>query len=184
MRRPHEPPSLFLHPLISFLLLPLFSPPPSVDRPADVASSAKQSERAERRKPKKRKTMKRCTSPSHFAVDPEEEIKYGEDYTLDLPSRERIDTLLRGVSAFYYRTKEAHPNQTSVWVDNEYDQTQYSSLDLLLSPVRRVTARESWSNKEIAIFESAMCAHPKEFQRIARLIKTKNTQECVNFYYT
>lgn len=128
--------------------------------------------------------MKRCTSPSHFAVEPEEEIKYGEDYTLDLPSRERIDTLLRSVSAFYYRSRESHPNQTSVWVDSEYDQTQYPSLDLILSPIRRVSARESWCSKEVAIFEAAMCKFPKEFGRIAKLIKTKTTQEVVKFYYT
>jgi hypothetical protein len=154
------------------------------DRPLDAASSAKQSERAERRKPKKRKTMKRCTSPSHFAVDPEEEIRYGEDYTLDLPSRERVDLLLRNVAAFYYRPKEPHPNQTAVWVDSEYDQTQYTTLDLLVSPIRRVSARESWSNREVAIFEAAMCKHPKDFAAIARLIKTKTTQQVVQFYYT
>ena len=128
--------------------------------------------------------MKRCTSPSHFAVEPEEEIRYGEDYTLDLPSRERVDNLLRGVSSFYYRPKEAHPNQTAVWVESEYDQTQYTTLDLLLSPIRRVTARESWNNKEIAIFEAAMCKYPKQFSTIAKLVKTKTTQEIVKFYYT
>lgn len=156
----------------------------SGDRPLDAVSSAKQSERAERRKPKKRRTMKRCTSPSHFAVDPEEEIRYGEDYTLDLPSRERVDMLLRGVAAFYYHAKEPHPNQTAVWVDSEYDQTQYTTLDLLVSPIRRVSARESWSNREVAIFEAAMCKHPKEFGVIAALIKTKTVQQVVQFYYT
>jgi len=155
------------------------------ERPQDAAILAKQSERAERRKPKKRKTMKRCTSPSHFSVDPDEEIKYGPDYTLDLPSRERVDLLLRCVSSFYYRPKESHPNGSSVWVDAEYDHTQYPSLDLLMSPVRKVRAQDSWSPREIAIFEAAMCKYPKDFRTIAtKCIKTKTTSQVVNFYYT
>ena len=67
--------------------------------------------------------MKRCTSPSHFAVNPEEEIKYHEVRARSSRPRERVDTLLRTVSTFYYRAKEPHPNQTSVWIDSEYDQT-------------------------------------------------------------
>ena len=163
-----------------FLCVSMLSSDGSVYPPARV------SERAEgRRKPtRKRKTMKRCTSPSHFALSAEEELKYGADYTLDLPSRERVDQLLRHVAAFYYKPKELHPNGINVWVDNEYDQSVYPTLDLLLSPLRRPSPRENWSNREVAIFEAGLCKIGKRFGEISRMIKTKTTNQVVAFYYT
>ena len=136
------------------------------------------------KKAKKRKLMKRCTSPSHFLVDPEEEVRYGPDYSLELPGRGRIDDLLRANATMYYRPKELHTSGTSVWVNGEYDSLEYPTIDLLLSPLRKTLALDNWSPKEIALFEAGMCRLGKNFHQIQKLIKTKDTQEIVEFYYT
>lgn len=134
-------------------------------------------------KSKKRKSVKRGTSPSHFYVPPAEEIKFGPEFTLELPGRDRIDSLLRAVSRLYYREKEVNPNGTSVWVNGGYDSTEYPTLDLLLSPLRQPNSLDLWSPREIALFELGMCRVGKDFHHIQSLVATKSTQDIVDFYY-
>lgn len=81
--------------------------------------------------------QKRCSSPSHFNVKESEEVKYGPQFTLDMPQRDLVDSLFRAVSHMYYRPKETHQNGSSVWVSGDYDRLQYPSLDLLISPLRK-----------------------------------------------
>jgi len=136
-----------------------------------------------RRKSKKRKTVKRCTSPSHFLVPPEEEVKFGPDFTLELPGRDRVDSLLRAVSNLYYRPKEVHASGTAVWVNGDYDSLEYPTIDLLLSPLRKPNVLDCWSPREIALFEAGICRLGKNFHQIQRLLPTKTTQAIVEFYY-
>jgi len=143
----------------------------------------KKKEKDVRRRSKKRKTVKRCTSPSHFLVPPAEEVKFGPDFTLELPGRDRVDSLLRAVSKFYYRPKEIHPSGTSVWVNGDYDSLEYPTIDLLLSPLRKPNVMDGWSPKEIALFEAGICCVGKNFHQIQKLIPTKTTQSIVEFYY-
>lgn len=135
------------------------------------------------KKGKRRKTQKRCTSPSHLLVPEAEELKFGPRFGLTLPARDLADALLRAVSNMYYKEKEVHPNGTSVWVSTDYGSLHYPSLDLLLSPLRQTTPLDFWAPKEIAIFEAAICRFGKDFHRIHTLVKTKNTNEVVDFYY-
>jgi len=136
-----------------------------------------------RRKSKKRKTVKRGTSPSHFLVPPTEEVKFGPDFTLELPGRDRVDSLLRAVSKLYYRPKEVHASGTSVWVNGDYDSLEYPTIDLLLSPLRKPNVLDCWSPREIALFEAGICRFQKNFHQIQTLIPTKTTLSIVEFYY-
>jgi hypothetical protein len=70
-----------------------------------------------------------------------------------------------------------------VWVSSEYDRTEYSTIDLLLSPLRKESVLDKWTAKEIALFEAGICTFGKEFHSIARLMPNKTTAECVDFYY-
>lgn len=77
---------------------------------------------------------------------------------------------------------------SSVGVPYGYDATKYplENIDMLAylqHPARRLSVVERWSPYEIGLFEGAMSHHGKEFHKIQRVIKTKTTQEIVEFYY-
>lgn len=134
--------------------------------------------------------MKRCTSPSHFLVDEAEEIKHGPEYLLDIAGRERVDLLLRSVSSAYMKPRDVHPSGSSVWINSEYDDTEYTSLDMLMSPLRKPSPLDTWSPKEIACFELGICELGKDFAAIARRMPQgpsgqarKTTAHLVDFYY-
>lgn len=73
--------------------------------------------------------------------------------------------------------------QNQLWVPLEYDKLEYSTLDQLCNPLRKPNPLDSWSPKEIALFEAGICAVGKEFHDIARIIGTKKTNEVIDFYY-
>lgn len=94
-----------------------------------------------------------------------------------------VDTLFRSVGALFYRPKELHPTGATVYVDGDYDNTQYSTLDLLKCPIRKRSVYDSWNAREIALFEQGICQLDKDFYAISRHIQSKTTVECVQFYY-
>lgn len=65
----------------------------------------------------------------------------------------------------------------------EYPIEGISPLGYLKSPLRRPSIIERWSPYEIAVFESALLHHGKEFHLVSREIKTKSTKEVIDFYY-
>jgi len=83
----------------------------------------------------------------------------------------------------YYKPKELVGGTGDVWVSPEYDRTEYPTLDMLISPLRKPNVLDRWSPMEIALFEAGICHHGKDFHSIAKLIKTKSTTEVVDFYY-
>jgi hypothetical protein len=127
-------------------------------------------------------TMPRCTSPSHFLVDDAEARQYGPEYAHDLPDKGRADGLFRAVANMYYRPREVAPNG-EIWVSADYDKLVYPTLDMLVSPLRKPSILDNWAPKEIALFEAGMTAIGKDFHAIQKLIKTKTTNEIVEFYY-
>ncbi|OMJ73080.1 hypothetical protein SteCoe_28307 [Stentor coeruleus] len=57
-------------------------------------------------------------------------------------------------------------------------------LSMILSPLRSELDFESWSPKEIAVFESVMCMFGKKFDVVGRLLEeSKTLQEITRFYY-
>jgi hypothetical protein len=81
------------------------------------------------RKGKRRKTWRRGSSPSHFHLSEVEELKFGPAYSVELPDRDRADHMFRAVSNLYYQPKDVHSSGQSVWVDHEYNKSQYVSDD-------------------------------------------------------
>ena len=71
-----------------------------------------------------------------------------------------------------------------VWEEVGRDKPAYTTIERLLSPLRRRRVREEWSAREVAAFEVGMCQRPKDFAAISRLLGTKTTREVVAFYYT
>jgi len=132
---------------------------------------------------KRKKPMKRGSSPSHFHVPRTDENKFGPEYTHDMPGRDKVDNWLQSVGHMYYTQKELHPTPGFVWVNGEYDENSYSTLDQLMSPLRKSVPIDSWSPLEIALFEGTVCRIGKDFGQIARIIKTKTTNQVVDFYY-
>jgi hypothetical protein len=58
-----------------------------------------------------------------------------------------------------------------------------SVLQFLKSPMRRSSVLERWSPLEVALFEAALAEYGKEFHKVQGEIKTKTTNEIVDFYY-
>jgi hypothetical protein len=60
---------------------------------------------------------------------------------------------------------------------------KFSSLDLLINPLRQKFVFETWSPYDIALFECCVCKFGKSFDLYTRIIKSKSKEEIVNFYY-
>ncbi len=63
---------------------------------------------------KKKRSVQRCSSPSHFHVPEAEERKFGPEYRHELPETKAIDGLFRAVAELYYRPQEARQPPRSV----------------------------------------------------------------------
>jgi hypothetical protein len=137
------------------------------------------------RKTRRPKLVERCSSPSHFFIPAQEERRFGKEFEYDLPMRERLDGLLRGVAAsFYYPKPVASEDQTKVEISFEHGRKFFHSIDSIQCPFRKRSPIEEWSLKEIALFESGIAAFGKDFHRIAKeCVKTKATNQLVDFYY-
>lgn len=94
-------------------------------------------------KKKVKKTVERCSSPSHFLVSAEEEAKFIPDFARHLPSRQKLDKVLRATSVLYHQPKKIEEGKVSV--ASGYDTTQYPTVDLLLSPLAKPHPLDIWS---------------------------------------
>ncbi|CAK61751.1 unnamed protein product (macronuclear) [Paramecium tetraurelia] len=74
--------------------------------------------------------------------------------------------------------QQQQPSNTNV-----YSLLQQDVLDILISPLRSDFPFETWTTKEIAIFECGMCRYGKQYEFLSHLIKTKNAQDIIQFYY-
>ncbi|GAB5034190.1 myb dna binding protein transcription factor-like protein [Nannochloropsis oceanica] len=58
-----------------------------------------------------------------------------------------------------------------------------NTLGAIMCPVRRRTVIEHWSPFEVACFEGAIMLVGKNFYEIAKLLRSKSTKDCIEFYY-
>ena len=130
--------------------------------------------------------MERCTSPSHFLTTPLALTPYGPDAHIDLPLRARMDSWLGGCVGLFFsaRASVVGDDGGKMWEEVGRDKPCYSTVERLLSPLRRRRVLEQWSVREVAVFEVGMCQRPKDFAAISRLIGSKSTNEVVHFYYS
>ncbi|CAK63852.1 unnamed protein product (macronuclear) [Paramecium tetraurelia] len=78
------------------------------------------------------------------------------------------------------QTEQQQQQSTNI---NVYSLLQQDVLDILISPLRNDFAFETWTPKEIAIFECGLCRYGKQYEFLSHLIKTKNAQDIIQFYY-
>jgi hypothetical protein len=68
-------------------------------------------------------------------------------------------------------------------LDDKKVNFKFSSLDLLINPLRQKFIFETWSPYDIALFECCVCKYGKNFDLYPKIIKSKTKDETVNFYY-
>ncbi|CAB9501288.1 induction early response protein 1 [Seminavis robusta] len=107
-----------------------------------------------------------------------------EDY-VELASNMMLNPIHLGPYGYDDKTTVEHQsNGESVAAQpRKYPLELISSLGFLKSPLRRPTVIEKWSPYEISLFEAGMGHYGKEFHEIQKLIQTKSTKECIDFYY-
>lgn len=74
-------------------------------------------------------------------------------------------------------------NYDSLIMDKKVNCFKFSSLDLLVNPLRSKFIFETWSPYDIALFECCVCKFGKSFDLYPKIIKTKNKDEILSFYY-
>lgn len=100
------------------------------------------------------------------------------------PGRGRIDGVLDAVAQLYYRRKDVDSvGAGDAWSSREYDTYSYPTLHLLLTPLRQPHPLDYWTPLEMILFEAGMLSIGKDFHQLRKLIRTKTTNEVVDFYY-
>ena len=61
---------------------------------------------------------------------------------------------------------------------------KFTSLDLLINPLRKSYPWETWSPYEIALFNCCICKFGTNFDLYLNIITTKKKEEVIDFYYT
>lgn len=158
--------------------------------PADASRGMRERKRR-RMTASNAKRVTRGSSPSHYHVSPREEGTWGDDFAAELPDRRRVDRMLRAASSAFYRQRQYLPKSSSsngeppaALHPREYNKTEYATVDMVRSPIRKARAWDSWTPFEIALFEAGVCKHGKDFRAVASLIEGKSTADVVRFYYT
>jgi hypothetical protein len=65
----------------------------------------------------------------------------------------------------------------------KFSNFKFTSLDLLINPLRNKFVFETWSPYEIGLFECCVCKFGKIFDLYGQVIKTKTKDEILGFYY-
>eukprot|EP00742_Colponemidia_sp_Colp-10_P007465 GILJ01008041.1.p1 GENE.GILJ01008041.1~~GILJ01008041.1.p1 ORF type:complete len:237 (+),score=14.99 GILJ01008041.1:29-739(+) len=94
-----------------------------------------------------------------------------------------LEDYLRITSTMYYGTKVGASDESKNDASRNTSRFRFSTLDMLVSPVRQVHILESWTPRDIALFESGVCKYGKNFHFIQKLMPHKSTQDIVSFYY-
>jgi hypothetical protein len=125
-------------------------PAPQVNRSESPSFIPPRPDRKKRTKP-----VERCSSPSHFAVSNTELQRFGPPSIRELPSRKKVDSVLSAVANMYYSPKEVTSDKQSVLVDTMYDKSIYSTIDCLMSPLRKT---DVWGKFILHKFFLAACS--------------------------
>eukprot|EP00457_Paulinella_chromatophora_P016120 gb/GEZN01016860.1/.p1 GENE.gb/GEZN01016860.1/~~gb/GEZN01016860.1/.p1 ORF type:complete len:244 (-),score=26.01 gb/GEZN01016860.1/:47-778(-) len=160
------------------------------------------------KKIKNRSDTPHCTSPSHFLVqeqflkmqpDQDASRSKNSNHSKALIYRRKVDNILDAVATLYYHpTHVCRPRSSSenprdlveflrltadVGAANSLDRTVYSAADSLISPYFEPSIFDTWTTKEIMLFEAGITSLGKDFHAIQKLIPTKTTKELVHFFY-
>jgi len=145
-------------------------------------------EPAGKRQRTRQKESLRGSSPSHFNIDFEqEEASLAPEYLKSMPDHGYVNGIFEATAWMYYPNRDTHKVEDAmkkkVVETQNSDDFLYTSLDLLTSPLRRPSPLDTWSAKDIAVFEASICSFGKDFYRMSQLLPYKTTNDCVKFYY-
>ena len=98
----------------------------------------------------------------------------------------RIGTLLDYVREVYFTNNQSidESNILNNNTHNNDDSFKFTSLDLLINPLRKSFPWETWSPYEIALFNCCICKFGTNFDLYLNIITTKKKEEVIDFYYT
>lgn len=91
--------------------------------------------------------------------------------------KESFDHLMDFVFDTYFSTDTSDIN------NNAETSFKFTSLDLLINPLRQKFTWESWSPYEIALFHCCICKFGPNFDLFETILKTKNKEEIIDFYF-
>ena len=97
-----------------------------------------------------------------------------------------FEALLDYVREVYF-TNDHSNNEANSTNNNSHtndDSFKFTSLDLLINPLRKTFPWETWSPYEIALFNCCICKFNTNFDLYLNIITTKTKEEVIDFYYT
>ena len=114
--------------------------------------------------------------------------KNGEDFLTSNTKKEvklnhAFEGFLDFVREIYFANDHSTSNETNNNHTNE-NKFKFTSLDLLLNPLRKSFPWETWSPYEIALFNCCICKFGTNFDLYLNIITTKTKEEIIDFYYT
>ena len=90
-----------------------------------------------------------------------------------------FENLLDFVHETYFINDSNIPNEKE-----NHCNFKFTSLDLLLNPLRQKFTWETWSPYEIALFYCCICKFGTNFQFYENIITTKTKEEIIDFYFS
>ena len=84
---------------------------------------------------------------------------------------------------FVHESYFSNDKQDNEDLNDEKKSFKFTSLDMLINPLRQKFIFETWSPYEIALFNCCVCKFWKNFDLYTKVIKTKTQDEILSFYY-
>lgn len=134
-------------------------------------------------KRRRRKAKPRGSSPVHYRIDSDELEKYGPAHLRGIPLRKEVDAVTRASAALFDAGRGPKSNNSILSAARSSRNDRYSTIELLLSPVRKRQPAEEWSPREIVLFELGVCEYGEDFSRVAEMLPEKRISDVVRFYY-
>ena len=122
---------------------------------------------------------KRKIDDSYLMKKKENEDNYPMNIKMANKVKNSFENLLDFVHETYFMNDNNIPNEK----ENHYN-FKFTSLDLLLNPLRQKFTWETWSPYEIALFYCCICKFGTNFQFYENIITTKTKEEIIDFYFS
>ena len=111
--------------------------------------------------------------------------KNGEDILITNTKKENkinyaFEAFLDYVREIYFTNDHNEINNIN---NNDNSKFKFTSLDLLVNPLRKSFIWETWSPYEIALFNCCICKFGTNFDLYLNIITTKKKEEVIDFYF-
>ena len=124
-------------------------------------------------------------SAIYFKKNKNGEDILGPTIKKEVKIKNAFEALLDYVREVYFYNDNSINEKNSVNNSNNIDNNfKFTSLDLLINPLRKTFPWETWSPYEIALFNCCICKFGTNFDLYLKIITTKKKEEIIDFYYT